>query len=90
MERNELIQQLKEQIIKQLNLVDKKPEDIGDDDPLFVEGLGLDSIDALELIVLLQQEYNIKLNNAEEGQSIFRSVSTMADYILERQAGSAN
>jgi len=90
MERNELILQLKEQIIKQLNLVDKKPEDIGDDDPLFVEGLGLDSIDALELIVLLQQEYNIKLNNAEEGQSIFRSVSTMADYILERQAGSAN
>lgn len=90
MERNELIQQLKEQIIKQLNLVDKKPEDIGDDDPLFVEGLGLDSIDALELIVLLQQEYNIKLNSAEEGQSIFRSVSTMADYILERQAGSAN
>lgn len=90
MERNELIQQLKEQIIKQLNLADKKPEDIGDNDPLFVEGLGLDSIDALELIVLLQQEYNIKLNNAEEGQSIFRSVSTMADYILERQVGAAN
>ncbi|HMR83237.1 MAG TPA: phosphopantetheine-binding protein [Niabella sp.] len=90
MDRNELIQQLKEQIIKQLNLADKKPEDIKDDDPLFVEGLGLDSIDALELIVLLQQEYNIKLKNAEEGQTIFRSVSTMADYILEQQAGSAN
>lgn len=90
MDRNELIQQLKEQIIKQLNLADKKPEDIKDDDPLFVEGLGLDSIDALELIVLLQQEYNIKLKNAEEGQTIFRSVNTMADYILEQQAGSAN
>ncbi|GAB3420315.1 phosphopantetheine-binding protein [Niabella aquatica] len=90
MDRNELIQQLKEQIIKQLNLADKKPEDIRDDDPLFVEGLGLDSIDALELIVLLQQEYNIKLKNAEEGQTIFRSVSTMADYILEQRAGSAN
>ncbi|MGC4233881.1 MAG: phosphopantetheine-binding protein [Niabella sp.] len=90
MDRNELIQQLKEQIIKQLNLADKKPEDIKDDDPLFVEGLGLDSIDALELIVLLQQEYNIKLKNAEEGQTIFRSVSTMADYILEQQVGSAN
>ena len=90
MDRNELIQQLKEQIIKQLNLADKKPEDIKDDDPLFVEGLGLDSIDALELIVLLQQEYNIKLKNAEEGQSIFRSVTTMADYILEQQAGAAN
>lgn len=90
MDRNELIQQLKEQIIKQLNLADKKPEDIRDDDPLFVEGLGLDSIDALELIVLLQQEYNIKLKNAEEGQTIFRSVGTMADYILEQRAGSAN
>ncbi len=85
MNRNELIQQLKEQIIKQLNLTDKTPEDIKDNDPLFVEGLGLDSIDALELIVLLQQEYNIKLKNAEEGQSIFRSIATMADYILAHQ-----
>jgi len=48
--------------------------------------LGLDSIDALELIVLLQQEYKIKLNNAEQGQEVFRSVSTMADFILEHQA----
>jgi len=90
MDRKDLIQQLKEQIIKQLNLADKTPEGIKDDDPLFVEGLGLDSIDALELIVLLQQEYDIKLKNAEEGQSIFRSVSAMADYILEQRAGAAN
>ena len=86
MERTELIQQLKEQIIAQLNLTDKKAVDIADDEPLFVEGLGLDSLDALELIVLLQQEYNIKLKNAEEGQTIFRSIATMADYILEKQA----
>lgn len=86
MERTELIQQLKEQIITQLNLTDKKAADIADDEPLFVEGLGLDSIDALELIVLLQQEYNIKLKNAEEGQTIFRSIASMADYILEKQA----
>ncbi|MCH5716306.1 phosphopantetheine-binding protein [Niabella hibiscisoli] len=90
MDKKELIYQLKQQIIKQLNLSGKTPEDIGDDDPLFVEGLGLDSIDALELIVLLQQEYNIKLKNAEEGQTIFRSITTMADYILEQQAGAAN
>lgn len=90
MEKQQLIQQLKEQIIKQLKLEDKNPGDIGDDDPLFVEGLGLDSIDALELIVLLQQEYDIKLKNAEEGQDVFRSVNTMADYILEHQAGAAN
>lgn len=76
---------LKKQIIVQLNLKDLKPEDIGDDQPLFVEGLGLDSIDALELIVLLQQEYQIKLANAEEGQSVFRSVRTMAQYITEHQ-----
>ena len=83
--KEELISRLKEQIIRQLKLNDKKPEDIGDHDPLFVEGLGLDSIDALELIVLLQQEYNIKLKNAEEGQDVFRSVATMADYILDHQ-----
>ena len=76
---------LKEQIIQQLNLKDLKPEDIGDDQPLFIEGLGLDSIDALELIVLLQQEYQIKLASAEEGQNVFRSVRTMAQYITEHQ-----
>lgn len=80
---------LKRQIITQLNLKDLQPEDIGDDQPLFVEGLGLDSIDALELIVLLQQEYRIKLANAEEGQTVFRSVRTMAQYITERQAKTA-
>ena len=76
-----LMHDLKVQIIEQLNLQDKKPEDIGDDEPLFVEGLGLDSIDALELIVLLQQNYKIKLSNAEEGPKVFKSVRTMADYI---------
>jgi len=82
---DKLMHTLKEQIIRQLNLKDLKPEDIGDDQPLFVEGLGLDSIDALELIVLLQQEYQIKLASAEEGQSVFRSVRTMAQYITEHQ-----
>jgi len=72
---------LKEQIIERLNLKDLKPADIGDDQPLFVEGIGLDSIDALELIVLLQQEYNIKLSNAEDGPRVFRTIRTMADYI---------
>lgn len=77
---------LKRQIVEQLNLQHVKPEEIGDDQPLFVEGLGLDSIDALELIVLLQQQYNIKLNNAEEGPKVFRSVRTMADYIQSQHA----
>ena len=72
---------LKRQIIEALNLKHLKPEDIGDDQPLFVEGLGLDSIDALELIVLLQQHYNIKLADPQEGPQIFKSVKTMAEYI---------
>jgi acyl carrier protein len=76
-----LMQKLKEQVIERLNLKDLKPENIGDDDPLFVEGIGLDSIDALELIVLLQQEYNIKLSNAEDGPRVFHSIRTMAEYI---------
>jgi len=77
---------LKEQVIERLNLKDLKPENIGDDQPLFVEGIGLDSIDALELIVLLQQEYNIKLSNAEDGPRVFHSVRTMADYITANNA----
>jgi acyl carrier protein len=72
---------LKKQIIEALNLKHLKPENIGDDQPLFVEGLGLDSIDALELIVLLQQKYNVKIENPQEGPKIFKSVNTMAEYI---------
>lgn len=80
-----LMEQLKAQIIEQLSLHHLKPEDIGDDQPLFVEGLGLDSIDALELIVLLQQQYNIKISNAEDGPKVFRSVRSMADFIMTHQ-----
>jgi acyl carrier protein len=86
---DKLIADLKRQIIEQLNLQDIKPSDIGDDQPLFVEGLGLDSIDALELIVLLQQHYKIKLSNAEEGPEVFRTVRTMAEYITTHQAQNA-
>ena len=77
----QLMANLKRQIIEALNLKHLKPEDIGDDQPLFVEGLGLDSIDALELIVLLQQHYNIKVTNPQDGPKIFRSVKSMAEYI---------
>lgn len=76
---------LKVQIIAQLNLQDLTPDEIGDDQPLFAEGLGLDSIDALELIVLLQQQYKVKLASAEEGQTVFRSVRTIAEYITRHQ-----
>jgi acyl carrier protein len=82
---DKLMSDLKSQIITQLNLQDIKPEDIGNDQPLFVEGLGLDSIDALELIVLLQQHYNVKLSNAEDGPTVFKSVRTIAEYITANQ-----
>jgi acyl carrier protein len=81
----QLIADLKSQIIEALNLKHLKPEDIGDDQPLFGEGLGLDSIDALELIVLLQQHYNIKLANPQDGPQIFQSVKTIAEYIQANQ-----
>lgn len=83
---DKLMSDLKAQIISQLNLQDIKPEDIGDDQPLFAEGLGLDSIDALELIVLLQQQYKVKLSNAEEGPRVFHSVRTIAEYITAHQS----
>ncbi len=73
--------QLKEQIISQLRLEDMQPSDIKDDAPLFAEGLGLDSIDALELIVLLEKHYGLRLANPEEGKTVFTSVKSMADYI---------
>ncbi len=83
---NDLVNKLKIQIISRMNLQDVKPEDIIDDAPLFGEGLGLDSIDALEIIVLLQQEYNIKIASAEEGKKVLRSVKSIAEYIQQKQA----
>jgi len=82
---DELIEQLKVQIIEQLNLEDMEPDDIDPDDPLFGNGLGLDSIDALELIVLLEKEYGIKIENPKDGQKIFYSIRSMANFISERQ-----
>lgn len=86
MEKQELIEKLKGQIITQLNLEGMNPEDIDPEATLFGDGLGLDSIDALELIVLLEKEYGIKIEDPKEGKKIFHSVSTLADYILAHQA----
>jgi len=81
MEKEELKQQLKVQIIQFLNLTELTPEDIKDDAPLFGDGLGLDSIDSLELIVLLKKEYGINIKDPKEGRKILVDVNTMADYI---------
>jgi acyl carrier protein len=76
-----LIDQLKGEIIEQLNLEDLKKEDIDADAPLFGAGLGLDSIDALELIVLLEKNHGIKVANPADGKKIFQSIRTMAEFI---------
>lgn len=73
--------ELKNQIIEVLNLDEVSPEDIDENAPLFGDGLGLDSIDALELIVLMEKDYGIKLANAAAGKEIFKSVRSMAEYI---------
>ena len=77
----EMILELKKQIIEVLNLEEMQPEDIDAEAPLFGEGLGLDSIDALELIVMMEKQYGIKLKDPKEGKEIFKSVATMAEYI---------
>ena len=82
---NELIQTLKEQIIDALNLEEITPEDIDNNEPLFGAGLGLDSIDALELIVILDRHYGIKLANPADGKEIFKSVSSIADYVAKNR-----
>ena len=76
---------LKEQIIEALNLQDMQPADIVDDAPLFGDGLGLDSIDSLELIVLLERNYGIKLEDPKESRNILSSVNSMAEYIHNNQ-----
>ncbi|MFD2602218.1 MULTISPECIES: phosphopantetheine-binding protein [Flavobacterium] len=80
-----LKQELKEKIIDVLNLEDIAVEDVNDNDPLFGDGLGLDSIDALELIVMLDKDYGIKLADPKEGKAIFQSIETMAKYISENR-----
>ena len=82
---NELIYTLKEQIIDALNLEEITPEDIDNDAPLFGDGLGLDSIDALELIAILDRYYGIKLANPAEGKEIFKSINSIADYVAKNR-----
>jgi acyl carrier protein len=86
METAELKEQLKRQIVEFLNLLNVKPEDIKDDEPLFGEGLGLDSIDSIELIVLLGREYGIHIQDPKEGRKVLADINTMAAYIMEHRS----
>ena len=82
---DELIEKLKKEIIEVLNLEEVKPEDIDPDAPLFGDGLGLDSIDALELIVLLERNYGIKIEDPKDGRKIFTSIRNIAEFIRQHQ-----
>ena len=85
METAALKQQVKKQIVEFLNLTTIKPEDIKDNEPLFGEGLGLDSIDSLELIVLLGREYGITIQDPKEGRKVLSDVNTMVAYIEQHR-----
>ena len=76
--------QLKKIIIEELNLEDISPEDIEDDAPLFGEGLGLDSLDAVEIVVLLEKHFGVEVKSLDEGREAFSSINALAAYIEER------
>ena len=80
-----LINELKIRIIDVLNLDEMTPDDIDENAPLFGDGLGLDSIDALELIVMLEKQYGIRLSNPAEGKEIFTSIAKIADYVSKNR-----
>ena len=86
MDRQELTQKLKELLVSGLRLQDVAPAGIADDQPIFVEGLGLDSIDALELVVLIEEHFGIAIPDEDMGKQAFASINALADFIAAEQA----
>ena len=86
-EQKGLVGNLKELIIRTLRLEDVSPEDVVASEPLFGEGLGLDSIDALELVVAIEREYQVEIPDAEVGRRAFASIKALAAFVLEKGAG---
>lgn len=82
-----LQEELKKHLIEQLNLEDMSPEEIDNDQPLFGDsGIGLDSIDALEIIVILDNEFGVVLDNPEMGREVFKSINTLAEFIEKNRS----
>ena len=81
----ELKAQIREMIVRDLKLQGGKPEEIKDDDALFEEGLGLDSLDAVELVVLVQKHFDVQIEDMDEGQAAFKSIQTLAEFIDARR-----
>ena len=84
---SEIRAKLKELLVSNLNIEGVTPGQIKDDDALFGEGLGLDSLDAVEIVVILQRHFNVEVKDMEKGREIFRSVNTLANYIYETKQG---
>ena len=80
----EIREKLKVQLIDQLALEDVTPEEIEDDGELFGEGLGLDSLDAVEIVVMLQRNFNLEVKDMEKNREVFRTVNTLAEYVYEK------
>ncbi len=80
-------QKLKQVLIEELNLEDVTPEEIGDEEPLFGEGLGLDSLDAVELVVVVQKHFGVEIKDMEEGRPALQTISTLAAFIEAKQQG---
>jgi len=85
MELSDIKKNLKELLVDNLSLEDINPEDIKDDEILFGEGLGLDSLDAVEIVVLLQRNYGLEINDMNEGKKVFHSIDTLANYVYENR-----
>ena len=80
---DELKQELKELLVENLSLEDITPAEIEDDTPLFGDGIGLDSLDGVEIVVMLQRHYGLDVKDMQKGKEIFQSINTLADYVMK-------
>jgi len=78
-----LLEELKSKIVEVLNLIDVRPDEILDDDPLVGGSLGIDSIDVLEMVIMIEKDYGVRIDNRELGVTVFTSLRTLAEYIYE-------